>query len=285
MTTLPSEYYRPEDWPSAFAALNQPDRTASPLTLPPRVPAEPYAGVDAVIDLSHLGLAAIRQTDNTIELGVLVPLQDLVDAPWRHDAAAGILAEAAHLAAHPGLRHLATVGGVLSQARSGPPEVLLALLALDAAVLVYGPGQARREIPLADFLGLEGSLRGEVVAGVTFAKPVAGSAGGLARVARTPRDEAIVAAAAVLVFANGTCQQARLCLAGAGVAPRRARAAEMLLEGQAVSVERIGLAAAAAPEGLAFALDLRGSATYRHAMAAVVARRSLTMAWKTATTP
>jgi len=284
MTTQPTEYYRPEDWPSALAALNQTDRSARPLSVPPRVPAEPYAGVEVVVDLSRLELGALRQTDSTIELGALAPLQDLVDAPWRHAAATGILAEAAHLAAHPGLRHLATVGGVLS-ARSGPPEVLQALLVLEATVILHGAGEARREVPLADYLALAGTPAREVLAGVRFAWPAAGSAGGLARVARTPRDEAIVAAVALLTIEQGVCQKARLSLAGAGVTPCRATAAEALLAGQTLSGERIEAAAQAAAAGLTFASDLRGSAAYRKAMAAVVVRRSLTSAWHTAATP
>ena len=279
MTTQPHEYHRPEDWASAAAALNEPGRSASPLTIPPRVPAEPYAGVEAVVDLSRLGLDAIRQTDGAIELGVLVPLQDLVDAPWRHDAAAGILSQAAHLAAHPGLRHLASVGGVVS-AQAGPPEVLLALLALDAAAVLSGTRGGRTTEPLAKYLARPGAPAGKLLVGVSFTPPAPHAAGALARVARTPRDEAIVAAAAVLVVEDGVCRRARVCLAGAGVSPRRSPAAEALLVGRALTAERLAQAAQAAPGKMAFASDLRGSAAYRQAMAAVVARRSLNGAWK-----
>jgi len=284
MTTQPSEYDRPADWPSAFAALNQPGRSASLLTIPPRVPADPYAGLEAVVDLSRLDLAAIRQTDRSIELGVLAPLQDLVDAPWRDDAAAGILAEAAHLAAHPGLRHLATVGGVLL-ARSGPPEVLLALLALEAEASLRGARGGRSAEPLAKFLGRPGAPAGKVLTGVQFDQPAAQAGGALARVARTPRDEAIVAAAAVLVVEDGVCKHARLSLAGAGVTPRRLPAVEAMLAGKTISAERLSSAAGAAAEGLTFVSDLRGSAAYRQAMATVVVRRSLTNAWEIATMP
>jgi CO/xanthine dehydrogenase FAD-binding subunit len=274
MTTQPREYHRPADWPSALAALGRADGSARSLVIPPRVPAEPYAGVDAVVDLSRLDLANIRQTNETVELGALVPLQDLVDAPWQHHPALGLLSEAAHLAAHPGLRHLANVGGVIS-ARSGPPEVLLALLALDAVVVLRSAGVAERQLPLANFLSLDGTPPGEVVSAVKFVPPTAHAAGGLARVARTPRDEAIVAAAAVLVVEGGICTRASLSLAGAGVAPRRAPAAEAMLEGQALSAALIARAAGAAAAGLTFASDLRGSAAYRQAMAVVVARRGL----------
>lgn len=278
MTTQPREYQRPADWPSALAALARLDLSARPLFIPPRLPAEPYAGVDLVVDFSRLNLAQIKQTNETVSLGVLVPLQALVDAPWQHDPALGILSKAAHLAAHPGLRRLATVGGVLS-ARSGPPEVLLALLALEASTLLRGPQDSVRKVTMAaHYVGVE-SARGEVNVAVTIPRPSAHAAGGLARVARTPRDEAIVAAAAVLVVEGGLCRKARLSLAGAGVAPRRAPAAEVLLEGQTLSADLITKAAEAAIAGLTFASDLRGSAAYRQAMAVVVARRSLTAAW------
>jgi carbon-monoxide dehydrogenase medium subunit len=278
MTTQPREYNRPADWPSALAALDRPDRSAAPLVIAPRVPAEPYAGVNTVVDLSRLDLAQITQTGAIVALGVLVPLQNLVDGPWQHDPALHLLSQAAHLAAHPGLRHLASVGGVLS-ARSGPPEVLLALLALDARVVLRHYGPSERELPLADFLALAGTPAGEVVTAVKLARPSAQAAGGLARVARTPRDEAIVAAAAILVIEGDVCTRAALSLAGAGVAPQRATAAEAMLVGQTLSAALLAKAAEAAAAGLTFATDLRGSAAYRQAMAAVVARRSLTSAW------
>ncbi len=283
MATQPRDYLQPADWTSAYAALSQPDQPARPLLIPPRVPREPFAGVDAVVDLSRLDLGHVRQTEAAIELGVLASLQDLVEAPWRDESAAGILAEAAHLAAHPGLRHLATVGGVLT-ATSGPPEVLLALLALDATVVLRGPRGAQRNEPLASFLSRPGAPAGKVLVGVQFARPAPHAAGSLARVARTPRDEAIVAAAAVLVVDEGVCKRARLSLAGAGLAPRRIPAAEALLAGRPLSAERIS-AAAAATDGLPFESDLRASAGYRQAMAAVVAQRSLTNAWEIATMP
>ena len=279
MTTQPREYHRPADWPSALVALDRPDRSAAPLVTAPRVPAEPYAGVNTVVDLSRLDLAQIKLTAASMELGALVPLQDLVDAPWRSDPALSLLSQSAHLAAHPGLRHLASVGGVLS-VRSGPPEILLALLALDARVVLRRFGPSERELRLADLLALEGTPAGELVTAVTLARPSASAAGGLARVARTPRDEAIVAAVAILVVEGGVCTHAALSLAGAGVAPRRVPGAEAMLVGQTLSAALLAQAAEAASAGLSFVSDLRGSAAYRQAMAAVVARRSLLSAWE-----
>lgn len=279
MTMQPREYLRPEDWPSALAALSRAERTSTSIVIPPYVPDDRYAGVDVVVDLSRLNLASIRQTVDDIELGALVPLQDLVEAPWGNAPAAHILAQAAHLAAHPGLRRLATVGGVLS-AHLGPPEVLLALLVLEARVVLRGPGDSVRELPLDNFLNQGHALSGEVAAWLKFFLPSARAAGGLERVARTPRDEAIVAAAAVVEVEGEVCQRARLSLAGAGVPPRRIARAEQLLEGQPLSLERIGAAAEAAQAAVQFASDLRASAAYRQAMAAVVARRALVGAWE-----
>jgi CO/xanthine dehydrogenase FAD-binding subunit len=280
MATQPREYVRPADWAKALTALKPSEGSARLLTLPPRVPAEPYAGADVVVDLSRLDLGAVRQTEGVIELGLLAPLQALVDAPWHADPALSLLAEAAHLAAHPGLRNLATVGGVLF-AQDGPPEVLLALLALEASVVLRGARGGRVTQPLAAFLSHPQMPAGKVLVGVQFAAPAAHTGGALARVARTPRDEAIVVAAALLTVEDGVCRHARLTLAGAGLAPRRLPAAEARLAGHPLSAERLAQASAAAAE-LTFIADLRGSAAYRQAMAPVVLRRAIEGASKKA---
>jgi carbon-monoxide dehydrogenase medium subunit len=183
------------------------------------------------------------------------------------------------------LRHLATVGGALL-AQDGPPEVLLALLALAASVVVHGQGGKTREQSLVDFVAArEQSLaRDELVVEVRFAHP-GQSSGALERVARTPRDEAIVAVAAILAVEEGVCRQARLALAGATSRPQRLWAVEQFLEGRPLTSDEMLLAVEMAmAEAVNPPADYRGSADYRRAMAGVLTRRALTSAWQRATT-
>ena len=139
------EYHRPADWAAASELLRRTDLRVAPLVLGPRPPASPPADVEAVVDLSRLDFAYITQDDKRVlHVGALTPLQDLADSPQLKSLANGILSEAAHLSAHLGLRHVATVGGVLVS-REGPPEVLLTLLALDATVVVRSDDRSARE--------------------------------------------------------------------------------------------------------------------------------------------
>jgi CO/xanthine dehydrogenase FAD-binding subunit len=96
--------------------------------------------------------------------------------------------------------------------------------------------------------------------------------GALARVARSPLDQAIVAAAAV-VTAMG---EVRLAVAGASPKPRCFTAAELGLSGAAWSPAQIAAAARRVQDAAQPVGDYKGSVEYRRAMAGVMAGRALT---------
>ncbi len=302
------EYHRPADWAAASELLRRADPRTAPLVLGPRPPSTPSADVEAVVDLSRLDLAYIHEDGGgVVHVGALTPLQDLADSPQLKSLANGILPEAAHLSAHLGLRQVATIGGVLVS-REDSPEVLLTLLALDATVVVRSDDRSAREVvevnvadlspqqiildpergasettqarevPLAGFQP-NALASGELIAEVKFERPAAHVGGALERVARAPRDEAIVAAAAVVEVADGVCRQVRLALAGAG-RPQRMTSAEHILEGRPLNDTWLQKAAEAVEAEANPASDFRGSADYRRAMAGVLARRALERAVK-----
>ena len=273
MPIRPGEYHRPTDWASAQELLRRAEIRATPLILGPRVPIPPYGDAESIVDLSRLDLSYIK-VDDGVHIGALTPLQDLAASAQLEAIANGLLSEAARLTAHYGLRHLATVGGALL-ARPGPPEVGLALLALEAVVIIRG--EETREVSLADF-SADSLQAGEVMAEVRFVPTGAG--GALERVARTPRDEAIVAAAAVVEVTNGNCRKVRLALAAPR--PQRMPAAEKMLEGQPITNDQLQKMADAATSEAQVSADFRASAEYRQAMAGVLARRALETAWKRA---
>ncbi len=272
------EYHRTADWAAALALLHDPARRAVPLVFGPRLPDNPFDQIEVAVDLSPLGLDYVRQGDDgSREVGSLARLQDLVESELVRNCAGGLLAEAARHSAHPGLRQVATVAGAVLTPH-GPPEVLLALLALDARVVQRGAA-GERELPLAEFLALGAPPQGEWLAAVRWQCPGGQAGGALTRTARTPRDAAIVAAAAVVTRVEAVCQSARLAVAGAGVIPHRATLAEAGLQGRALTVEAAHAAAAQVVARLEFASDLRASAEYRRATAEVLARRALLAAW------
>ncbi|MGH2522471.1 MAG: FAD binding domain-containing protein [Anaerolineales bacterium] len=270
------EYHRPTDLPAALELVRRPGATA--LMPGPRIPDEPYSDVEAVVDLSQLDLSYVREEEGVIRIGALTTLQDLIGPDILRSQVQRLLVEAAELSAASGLRHVATVGGALL-AQEGPAEVVLALLALEAGVVVQGEG--RPETSLVDFLAVEPRLSpNELLLEVSFSQQPAQPIGAaLERVARTPRDEAIVAAAALIEAADGVVRRARLAV---GPRPQRIFLAEKLLEGQALTPETLQAAATAVETQVNPFSDFRASAEYRKAMAGVLARRALEEAWEQA---
>ncbi len=254
------EYHRSLDPTSAAKLLQRAAVRTIPLACGPRVPKEPYADTEAVVDLSLLRLDTIEANERFVHIGGQATLQAVIDAPQLQSLAGGILPQAAQLAAHLGLRHLATVGGALLTA-DGPPEIGLALLALEASIVTQSP--VRHTTPLIHYQPKENDL----VLEITFKQLSTACGGALARVARTPLDQAIVTAVAVV-----GPDFARVAVAGACPHPivKSATGSPVSLSGLVESV-----VAEADPIG-----DYRGSAEYRRAMAGVLTSRALAAAYR-----
>jgi len=283
MTLRKKEYYRPEDWLKAHQLLNRVDIHTAPLIIGPRPVALADLDADALVDLQKLQLDAIQKSqDERVHLGALATLQNLYQSDLLQSEAGGILVEAAHVSATLGVRNVATVAGALASPE-GPPEVALALMALDAVVVAQQAEGETRHIPLHEWIeaGNKALKRGEVVVEVNFqSRPSA--AGALARVGRTPRDLAIVAAAAVVELENGVIRRVGLSLAGANPIPVCLVEIEKWLAGRAVSEALLDEAAARAVLQANPVGDYRGSSEYRSAMAGVLARRALAAAIRSA---
>lgn len=75
------------------------------------------------------------------------------------------------------------------------------------------------------------------------------------------------------------CQTARIALGAVAPAPRRARDAEMLLEGQRLTPELIREGAQQAVQAAAPISDVRASADYRRHLTGVMVRQALEQCW------
>ena len=254
------EFERPTDLKTAIDLLSRIEVATSPLVIGPRPEIDPYANVEAIVDLSGLKLDGVSESDGAIHIGAQTTLQTLIDSPILKNFANGILPEAARLAAHLGLRNVATLGGAF-MSREGPPEILLALLALNATIVIQG-----NEWPLTDSQPSPEELLLEVKIDSRRC------AAALARVARSPLDAAIVAAVAVV-----THESARVAVAGAGPQPicksiTQSPDGASNLQLQQQLTDAVVVDSNPIP-------DYRGSAEYRKAMAGVLAKRALMDAW------
>ena len=172
--------------------LQRTETSTAALFVGPRLPDAPFAQMEAVVDLQAIGLNTIvverwddpdRRPDDAAIFGGVAGVGFVAN---------GIVAHAAALAAHFGLRNLATVAGAIDGATAnppGPPELLLALLVLGARVTMLGDESES----LATYRPSSHTILQEVVA-----HRYATWHGALARVARSPLDQAIVTAVAAV---------------------------------------------------------------------------------------
>ena len=270
------EIHKPTTLADALKFLQQPGTVA--LAGGTALNADARKDVTAVIDLSALGLAYIRESSGAIAIGATTTLAAIDESPILCAVGNGVLAQTAHRSAASILRNQATIAGTLIC----EPDGILAvgLLALDAQVTIVR--KESRTVSLADFLSMREHLL--VMALITeISLPMTNPRSSLQTVARTPSDKPIVSVGVSAQINNGVARDVRIALGGVGEIAVRANAAEKILEGQSLNDRLIDNAVGAIHPGTAHQGesplqprgDFRGSAEYRKEMAIVLTRRAI----------
>lgn len=236
--------YRPGSAAEAASLLAAADQKLAPIAGGSKLIAEletrARRDLDGLVDLSCAGLNRIEMVTQDgrqyLHAGATVTLSQITEHEVGGALADGLLRRAAAAEGPLNLRNAATVGGVVASAEYDS-EFYTALLALDAGIVIHN-GEQEHTVRLEDLQSLAGLVTAILI-------PAATARGGMARIARTPADRPIVAAAAVR--AAGV-ERVALC----GVAARP------VLNGAALNP----------PD------DYKGSAAYRRAMAEIVAQRA-----------
>jgi len=268
-----NEFHKPTDLSAALALLKRKSPHTVPLAggtwLNPRIGKEVSA--EAVVDLSGLGLDQIERDADTLRLGAMVTLAAVTENEACRSLANGILAQTARRDATVNVRNAATVGGTIVVAPVDS-ELILALLALAAELSVQSEEITTWSLYqfLADPVA---ALNGGLVTQVRLPLPLR-AAGGLARVTRTPSDHPIVAAVAVIA------EDADAMRVALGSVARRPLLVELDPAMRDAS-SRLEAVEEAVAQVLATAepyADFRGTADYRRAMGALMAKRALEQA-------
>lgn len=274
MTPPVRAYERPESLEAALRRLHEDPRTV-PLAGGTALVAYgvPVEGA-TLLDISELPLDSIRAHSDRLTLGALVSLEALA----RHEAvrafAGGLLAEAAHAEATSLLRQQGRLAGALLT-NLAHSEIVPALLALDARVTVQHL-EGARTLPLADFYAdVTAALGRGLIVEVEVPAPPPGAVARRQRVARAPRDRAILSVACVARVAEGRVDLVRLAASGVGEVPRRLVEVEAALQGQPATPEAVQEAAAATVSTLPLPDDHRASAEYRRGVLPVLIRRGV----------
>lgn len=220
-----------------------------------------------------------EEADGTLRIGAATTLSALARSA-AVSRLAPLLAEVCGRTRSPQIRTLATLGGALC-AGSPLAEPALALLALDAAVLLRSSVE-RRRLPLAELLVGPGrtALRAdEILTAILVPGASADRAWayeGLSR--RHAVEPPLVAAAVALELdSDGHCRTARVALGMATPVPIRLHSVERAVEGGRPEGERLRSAAELAV-GLELREDVRASAEYRARVIPAIVRRALVRA-------
>jgi len=244
-------YHRPQSLDEALELLSR----ASPATVPlgGGTVLSHHRGEDIeVVDLQALGLNGISERGKSLEVGAMVTLQELLEAP----SCSGAMAAAVRLEAPLNLRNSSSIAGTLMVC-DGRSSFATLLLALDSRLTVRRP--AIETLPVGEFLPMRGqSRRGFLITALEIPRAPRTE---FDYVSRTPADRPIVAVA-VAQWPSG---RTRLAVGGFGPMPILA------MDGP----EPQGIEAAAR-NALNGATDPWGSAEYRMDVAATLSRRCLT---------
>ncbi|MBN1933133.1 MAG: xanthine dehydrogenase family protein subunit M [Anaerolineae bacterium] len=238
-----------------------------------------------VIDVKHLpGMQAIHYNEQT---GLTVGAAATMNQVARHPAVQAhysLLAEATSAVASYQLRNRATIGGNLCNA-SPCADAAPAVLVFEADFLLYGP-DGERTVPTAAFFlgpGRAALQKGELMTGLRFPVPPAGSAGRYLKLGRNKLGDLALVSVAVLGFPDGTASSGhrfRIALGAVAPTPLRVPEAEAVLADQPPGEATFALAAEKAVQAASPISDVRASAEYRSAMVRNLTLRALREVWE-----
>jgi aerobic carbon-monoxide dehydrogenase medium subunit len=228
---------------------------------------------ELIVDISEIAeLRGIAVNGSVLAIGALTRHVDVMRSP-DIAAHAPLLAQAVAHVAHPAIRNRGTIGGSLAHADPAA-ELPACMLALNATIIVRGPGGERRIAAKDFFTGIyETALTPQDLL-ISVELPLApkNSAHFFCEFARRHGDYAIVGLAAQAIVEAGAFGDLRLALFAVGDRPVLAKAA-MMLVGVEVTPELLSEASLALGEELDPQDDQQASAAMRrHLAKALLAR-------------
>jgi carbon-monoxide dehydrogenase medium subunit/2-furoyl-CoA dehydrogenase FAD binding subunit len=192
-----------------------------------------------------------------------------------------ILPKAISYIGHLPIRTRGTIGGSLVHADPSA-ELPIMACALDAKMKIVGPA-GERVLRAEEFFMtyLTSAMEAaEILVEVRIPVFAAQTGWSFMELSRRHGDFAIVAVASMLTMGEkGVCQKAKIALGGVAPTPIRARAAEDLLTGKAITEALMAEAGIKAAEATDPESDYHASAEYRKDMSRVYTVRSLKEAW------
>jgi CO/xanthine dehydrogenase FAD-binding subunit len=236
---------------------------------------------EGLVSLARIeALRWIRRSGGRVAMGGRTSVSDLLRSPEVAEHGASLV-EAARVFAGQVVRNTATVAGNIA-CGSPAADLVPPLMALDAD-LALTSAEGSRRVPISDyFTGYKQDVRkaNELISEISWAVPSPGSTNLFYKLARRKGDAITVTGVAVsLTVADGVCTSARIALGAVAPVVMRARAAEALIEGRALTPAVIDAAGRRAAEECRPIDDIRASAAYRRHTVHMLTRRLIGDAW------
>jgi CO/xanthine dehydrogenase FAD-binding subunit len=282
------EYHRPQGLMEAVELLKRKGIRTVALGGGTWLVGEGPRDVEAVVDVTNLGLNKFIAEDNVLRIGAAVTHQALVEnefAGKRAPNALHVIGQTAEAMSGLNIRNRATIAGAIVTVDTSSPLVT-ALLACDAEVVVAGvqdrskavqsPLDFWKVLPLAGFLSYRAQVlsEGTLITEVRLPLPTPGAKSSYERVARTPKDYPIVCAVASFVMKDGIAGAMRVAVGGVAPTPIRLSRLEFGVEKKKLADWFEGELDAAMQE-ISPLGDWLGSAEYRKEMARVLVQRAV----------
>lgn len=237
-----------------------------------------FASPAHLVDLNFIPETSyIREDGKLLRFGPLtrhaeIEASDIAaKIPILHDCAAGI--------ADVQVRNRGTLGGSLAEADpSGDWAVVLMTLSTDICCL----GSAgERTVALPDFIKdayTTALAHDELVSEVRMKIPPKGSGGAYLAFKRAAPVYPTASVAVQLIMEGDFCRDASIALGCVGLTPIKAKNAESLLRGRAITEKTLAAAAEAARAAADPQTDMRGSAGYKRALVGALLQRAIGIA-------
>jgi carbon-monoxide dehydrogenase medium subunit len=235
-----------------------------------------FAQPGHLIDLGKISeLKGIRQVGNTLHIGAMTTENELIWSKLVQEKCP-LLVEGARLISDPQVRYKGTLGGDISHGDPGNDHPAL-MLVLGAYFVLKGSAGERVLPANGFFVGSYATLlqADEIMTEIRIPVPAPGTGYCYSKLKRKTGDFATAAAAVTLRMKGDIVQEVAIALTNVGATALKASAAENSLRGKAMNDASIAEAARLAMSICDPAVDQRGDAQYKTAMAGEMTQRAL----------
>lgn len=236
--------------------------------------ADPPEGVECLIDVRHLGLDRIGETDTMISIGATTTMETLANSPVVASLGQGMLCQSSCQGWPAPVRSAATLGGNLA---GGDPfaDTPPALLALGAQVVLQTQ-HGEVLVPIEDFFldYRKTAANDSVIAEVRIPKTPAEGKGAFLKCAPSNIDKAMINLGVYVEIIDGRCANVRVAVGAVTRIPHRVSEVEALMTQQSLEPDLIEEAAEVVARRVEPMLDIRASVEKRRNLLSVLFKRA-----------